>query len=241
MSEADKIIKSLRDSGKKVEEFYMNNKTSDKNVANVERLNNFANMTFLYGNRVNLNVSGLKEIQQDLKYLLAEREQKDKRIQELEEENKKVKAQHVFTRNKATDKEKAELYDTIDKTLDTFLEEEKPIWQQEMTSDKMGLEEALNIVDVMYQDRYKIAQENNTIYVDRLKNVEFTNLEFASVRLLREVQSLQSKLKNSIPTQVVIDKIKEYDKKMEEDAGHPNWVVTDRIVMNVLQELLETK
>ena len=64
----------------------MSNKTSDENVANIERLNNFANMTFLYGNRVNLNVSGLKEIQQDLKYLLAEREQKDKRIQELEEE-----------------------------------------------------------------------------------------------------------------------------------------------------------
>lgn len=46
---------------------------------------------------------------------------------------------------------------------------------------------------------------------------------------------------NYINKQVVIDKIKEYDKKMEEDAGHPNWVVTDRIVMNVLQELLETK
>lgn len=67
----------------------MSNKTSDENVANIERLNNFANMTFLYGNRVNLNVSGLKEIQQDLKYLLAEREQKDKRIKELEEESRK--------------------------------------------------------------------------------------------------------------------------------------------------------
>lgn len=43
---------------------------------------------------------------------------------------------------------------------------------------------------------------------------------------------------NYINKQVVIDKIKEYDKKMEEDAGHPNWVVTDRIVINVLQELL---
>ena len=71
----------------------MSNKTSDKNVANIERLNNFANMTFLYGNRVNLNVSGLKEIQQDLKYLLAEREQKDKRIQELEEELEKANKQ----------------------------------------------------------------------------------------------------------------------------------------------------
>lgn len=71
----------------------MSNKTSDENVANIERLNNFANMTFLYGNRVNLNVSGLKEIQQDLKYLLAEREQKDKRIQELEEELEKANKQ----------------------------------------------------------------------------------------------------------------------------------------------------
>lgn len=89
----------------------MSNKTSDENVANIERLNNFANMTFLYGHRVNLNVSGLKGVQQDIKNVLAEREQmlkerdvandsviahkfavmqqqleqKDKRIKELEE------------------------------------------------------------------------------------------------------------------------------------------------------------
>ena len=36
MGEADKIIKGLRDSGKKVEEFYMSNKTSDKNVGSIE-------------------------------------------------------------------------------------------------------------------------------------------------------------------------------------------------------------
>lgn len=66
----------------------MNNKTSDKNVANIERLNNFANMTFLYGHRVNLNVSGLKGVQQDIKNVLAEREQQDKRIKELEEESR---------------------------------------------------------------------------------------------------------------------------------------------------------
>ena len=59
--------------------------TSDKNVANIERLNNFANMTFLYGNRVNLNVSSLKGLQEDTKHLLAEREQDKKRIKELEE------------------------------------------------------------------------------------------------------------------------------------------------------------
>ena len=197
----------------------MNNKGSDKNVGSIEEdikilenLKSYLNLLAYEGkDKIIYNDLLWDEKTVDcinaIENILAEREQKDKRIKELEEENKKVKAQHVFTRNKATDKEKAELYDTIDKTLDTFLEEEKPIWQQEMTSDKMGLEEALNIVDVMYQDRYKIAQENNTIYVDRLKNVEFTNLEFASVRLLREVQSLQSKLKNSIPKQVVIDLI----------------------------------
>ena len=209
MSEADKIIENLKKSGRKVEEFYTGNKGSDKNVANEERLNNFIE-AYKQTKEQSFIVDSINKdfFFEFVDCLLAELEQKDKRIQELEEENKKVKAQHVFTRNKATDEEKAELYDTIDKTLDTFLEQEKPIWQQEMTSDKMGLEEALNIVDVMYQDRYKIAQENNTIYVDRLKNVEFTKLEFASVRLLREIQSLQSKLKNSIPKQVVIDLIK---------------------------------
>ena len=139
--------------------------------------------------------------------ILAELEQKDKRIQELEEETTKLKAHHVFTRNEATDEEKAELYDVIDKTLDTFLEKEKPIWQQEMKTDKMSLEEALNVVDSMYQDRYKIIRENDTIFVDRLKDVKFTNLEFASVILLREVQSLQSKLKKSITKQDIKDLI----------------------------------
>lgn len=41
--------------------------------------------------------------------------------------------------------------------------------------------------------------------------------------------------------QKIKDKIEEYDKKMTENKGNPNWVVTDRIVMNVLEELLEEK
>lgn len=36
MSEADKIIESLKKSGKKVEEFYTGNKGSDKNVGSIE-------------------------------------------------------------------------------------------------------------------------------------------------------------------------------------------------------------
>lgn len=42
-----------------------------------------------------------------------------------------------------------------------------------------------------------------------------------------------------IPKQKVKDKIEKYNRKMEEDVGHPNWIIVDKIVINVLQELLE--
>lgn len=97
MSEADKIIKSLRDSGKKVEEFYMSNKTSDKNVANIEDdiklvkryLENSAYKEtdsdfFKNGGWEMVDL----EIPKAMANILAEREQKDKRIQELEEQVK---------------------------------------------------------------------------------------------------------------------------------------------------------
>ena len=206
----------------------MSDKTSDKNVANIKELiQEYKTYNDLDGIQdlsiyVNALENLLSEREQDKKriqeleekmnadnmLIIYELKQKDKRIQELKEETTKLKAHHVFTRNEATDEEKAELYDVIDKTLDTFLEKEKPIWQQEMKTDKMSLEEALNVVDSMYQDRYKIIRENDTIFVDRLKDVKFTNLEFASVILLREVQSLQSKLKKSITKQDIKDLIK---------------------------------
>ena len=74
---------------------------------------------------------------------------------------------------------------------------------------------------------------------ERIKELDTKNDELLND--LYNANCIIADLTDSIPKQVVIDKIKEYDKKMEEDAGHPNWVVTDRIVMNVLQELLETK
>ena len=74
----------------------------------------------------------------------------------------------------------------------------------------------------------------------RIKELEEEKVELKEYNKIVSDRIVEYK-KNSIPKQAVIDKIKEYDKKMEEDAGHPNWVVTDRIVMNVLQELLETK
>lgn len=266
MSEADKIIESLKNSGRKVEEFYTGNKTSDKNVANIEKdiknikqyINLVLDKNYCDCNELNVistgkHCDGSKNVAYSMQNILAELEQKDKRIQELEGENRKIKAQHVFTRrNEATDEEKAELYDVIEKTVDEFLEKEKTIWEQKMTTEKMSLEEAINVVDAMYQDRYKIIEENDTVYVDRLKDVKFTNLEFASVILLRGIQSLQSKLKNSIPKQAVIDKIKELDIAIleceyddDDVEEYKNDVEKEKRILlikkSALEELLEEK
>lgn len=78
MSEADMIIKNLKNSGKKVEEFCMNNKTSDKNVVTEEDLEVL--------NEVLLHNRETEQVRIAIEHILAEREQKDKRIQELEEE-----------------------------------------------------------------------------------------------------------------------------------------------------------
>ena len=69
------------------------------------------------------------------------------------------------------------------------------IYNQIMNKKEMTADEAIDIIDEMYQDRMKQIEENNTIYVDKIENVEFTNLEFAGVILLREVQSLRRELK----------------------------------------------
>ena len=88
MSEADKIIESLKKSGKKVEEFYMSNKTSD-NVANIERLNNFIE-AYKQTKEQSFIVDTINKdfFFEFVDCLLAELEQKDKRIKELEEKNK---------------------------------------------------------------------------------------------------------------------------------------------------------
>ena len=199
MGEADKIIKNLKNSGKKVEEFYVSNKASDKNVALIEEL--------IQEYKTYNDLDGIQDLSMyinAMRHILAEREQKDKRIQELEEENMKLKAQHIFTKRNSTVEEKAKIFDVIDRTVDTFLEKEKLLWEQKFKANKMSVEEATDIVNEMYQERMKsISEDENTVNVDKLDDVKFTNLEFASVRLLREVQSLQRKLVNSIPKQKV--------------------------------------
>lgn len=105
-----------------------------------------------------------------------------------------------------------------------------------MTTNKMSVDEAIDIVDEMYQDRYKAIEKDDTILVNKLDDIKFTNLEFASVILLREVQSLQSNLENSIPKQKVkeiLDDIYDYFERLngpDEDIEY---------IENKRKELLE--
>ena len=148
------------------------------------------------------------------------------------------------------------------------MDKEEKYYNKIMKQDKMSLEEAKNIIDEMYQDKYKIIEENNTIYVDRLDEVKFTNLEFASVRMLREVQSLRRKLEklqkeneelkqenrrikffsnnlyieDYIPKRVIKNKIKEKQDKINKLHSASDCVIIDDLEnqISVLQELLES-
>lgn len=117
--------------------------------------------------------------------------QKDKEIEEL-------KASHITTNNKATNTEKAKIFDVIENSIDTYIEKSKPYWEQIMTKDEMTIDEALTIIDDMYQDRYKIMSQKTDretiVDLGKMDYIKFTNLEWASVRALREVQSLNHKL-----------------------------------------------
>lgn len=103
-------------------------KRSDKDVVNendVEFIRQMIKEYRAFGDLHNPDFEDTEKIYKALGNILAEREQDKKRIQELEEKNRKLKAQHIFTRNNTTNEEKAEIFDVIDKTVDIFLEREK--------------------------------------------------------------------------------------------------------------------
>ena len=116
----------------------------------------------------------------------------------------------------------------------------------------LSLQKAIKNVLTDYTRQKQINEEHQKINGELREKVKELEEEKAMLKkasnIAKEVnieditdvinESCKEFMSNYIPKQVIIDKIKEYDKKMEEDAGHPNWVITDRIVINVLQELL---
>ena len=138
-------------------------------------------------------------------------------IRKQSKEIEELKASHITTNNKATNTEKAKIFDVIENSIDTYIEKSKLYWEQIMTKDEMTIEEALTIIDDMYQDKYKIMEQKTdtgvTIDLSKMDEITFTNLEWASVRVLREVQSLNHKFKK------LEDKIKAKIEELENQKG----------------------
>ena len=161
-------------------------------------------------------------------------------IEKQSEEIEELKASHITTNNKATNTEKAKIFDVIENSIDTYIEKSKPYWEQIMTKDEMTIEEALTIIDDMYQDRYKImsqkTEKETIVDLSKMDYIRFTNLEWASVRVLREVQSLNHKFKK------LEDKIKAKIEELQDDikySANPLSIDNSKFGIKVLQSLLE--
>ena len=168
----------------------------------------------------------------------------EKQSKEIEE----LKASHITTNNKATNTEKAKIFDVIENSIDTYIEKSKPYWEQIMTKDEMTIDEALTIIDDMYQDKYKImsqkTEKETIVDLSKMDYIKFTNLEWASVRALREVQSLNhklEKLEDKIKAKIE-PKLKELDEQINEEwkkYGNSKELQDMEDMYNFLQSLLE--
>lgn len=115
--------------------------------------------------------------------------------------------------------------------------EQDKMWDTICESKQMSLEEAEDIVDKMYQDRMSQIQKGDTIYVNLLDDTKFTNLEFASVILLREVQLLQSKLDKCVSLDEIQKTVNTLTKYYKEHTGDDK-VVTQVMSLQILTSLL---
>lgn len=170
------------------------------------------------------------------------------KIEKQSKEIEELKASHITTNNKATNTEKAKIFDVIENSIDTYIEKSKPYWEQIMTKDEMTIEEALTIIDDMYQDRYKImsqkTEKETIVDLSKMDYIRFTNLEWASVRVLREVQSLNHKFKkweDKIKAKIEERNkwLQEYDEQEEMDELQKDDYRLIKVERNVLQSLLE--
>lgn len=114
---------------------------------------------------------------------------------------------------------------------------EDKYYNQIMTKKEMSIEEAETIIDDMYQDKYKIMEQKTeqgvVIDVSKMDEITLTNLEFASVRMLREKQILETKYRR---LQEKISEILEYYKYTP--AANPDTTVA---FYSDIKKLLEDK
>lgn len=101
---------------------------------------------------------------------------------------------------------------------------ENKYYNQIMTKKEMSIEEAETIIDDMYQDKYKIMEQKTeqgvVIDVSKMDEITLTNLEFASVRALREIQSLRHKLEKQEKENTDLKELYIRTAKHQEKIGH---------------------
>ena len=104
-----------------------------------------------------------------------------------------------------------------------------------MTIKNVELEEAEKYVDNMYQKRFEECGYTigNTIYMENHQNLKFTDLELASIRLLREVLSLN---RENESLKSIKKEAREY---LEERYDKDQKVMTHTFDKDNIQELLE--
>ena len=186
----------------------------------------------------------IEQLELEVKVLRANNKGLKDKIDEQSKEIEELKASHITTNNKATNTEKAKIFDVIENSIDTYIEKSKPYWEQIMTKDEMTIEEALTIIDDMYQDKYKIMEQKTdtgvTINLSKMDEITFTNLEFASVIVLREIQSLRHEMEKQEKenTDLIKAKIEELQDDIKYSAN-PLSIDNSKFGIKVLQSLLE--
>lgn len=97
-------------------------------------------------------------------------------------------------------------------------------YNQIMEGNSMTINQAAAIIDDMYQDKFKIMEQKTEtgvkIDLGKMDDIQFTILEFASVRLLREVQSLSHKLKKQEKENTDLKELYIRTAKHQEKIGH---------------------
>lgn len=110
----------------------------------------------------------------------------------------------------------------------SHVKDDKPYNQ--ILDDKGGMskEEAIKIIDDMYHDKIEVYGEGNVVHVNLIETVKYTNLEFASIRLLRELLSLEDDM----------DKIKKLLKELEDYNYKGNFDDVD-FIQSIIQQFKE--
>ena len=211
MSEADKIIENLKKSGRKVKEFYTGNKTSDKNVANIEDDVKIVKEFIDYAQEViddmeyerPVDVTVYQKDLTSMKNILAEREQM-------------LKEREKYT-IRLTDEEYRKVIENaqMDTSNDKVIAHKFAVMQQQINEKDKRIKE-LEEENAKYKSldyMFKIQNEEN--YVD-MKKIYFEWLD-------------------SIPKQIVIDKI-------EENKGYLEYadIMYEYTQKDVIEECIKT-